>query len=141
MNYTDAFRWAVLYVALWSVATIVGLIVVGVGVGMGGLAAVGLVTPGTFRMATLPYLPTPGLAALLLGILIWKFGTAAALLKIFTDAVQTETAGALDTQSVKSDILSVLDDRLSDMHQEVTQTKRLVDRLSRDEAASEFEFE
>jgi len=141
METTQALRWAGIYLATWLAATVVGGAIAAGGVALGGLGAVGLAgyTPSVLQTG-LAY-PRFGFAIVLLGGIVWKFGTALALLHTFSGAIGSQTADTLDTETLKSDILSVLDDRLADMHNEVQETKRLVDRLSREDAASEFEFQ
>ena len=141
MEKTQALKWAGVYLATWIAATVVGGAIAAAGVALGGLAPVGL---GAYEPASLQFgvaYPRAGLAVLVLGVLAWKFGTALALIRTLTLSIESETAAQLNTETLKSDILSVLDDRLADMHQEVEETRRLVDRLGREEAASEFEFQ
>ncbi|MFB6173074.1 MAG: hypothetical protein ABEI39_00375 [Halobacteriales archaeon] len=139
MDASTALRWGAVYTAGWVAATAVGLGVAVAGVAIGGLRVVGLyaLTPASLRVANYP---RAGFLLVLLGLAVWKAGKAAALLKTLLDAFEARTAGQFDTEAIKSDVLSVLDDRLSEMHQDVTQTRRAVDRLSREDAASDFEF-
>ena len=140
MEETETLKWTGVYLGLWLVATAVAAAIIVGGIALGGLRAIGLYhyTPFGLRLAVYP---RAGLGVILLGLVAWKFGTAAALFRTFATIVELETARQLDTEVLKSDILSVMDDRLADMHQEIGATRRLVDRLSRSDAADDFEFD
>lgn len=139
MRSTEALRWAGIYTALSIAATIIALVIAVAGLALGGLHAVGMyfATPFALRIAVYPRV---GLALFIIAAVAWWFGIAAAFFKTFFDALDAELAVAFDTESLKSDILSVLDERLAEMHQEASETRRIVDRLNREDAASEFEF-
>lgn len=135
-----AVRYAAVYLGISIIAGAVGLAVAAGGVAIGGLAAVDLYREGWGPLVVLRT-AGPGLALIGLGVLIWWFGNAVAVYKTFTAAVDATIADRLDTEALKSDVLAVLDERLAEMHQEVSQTRRLVDRLSREESTDEFDFD
>ena len=139
MENVEALTWAAVYLGLWVAAGLVGGGIAAIGVAIGGLATFGLysLTPLSLRLALYP---SAGAAVIVLGILVWKLASTAVFFKTVTKATADESAKRFNTEAIKSDILSVLDDRLSDMHHEISQTRQQVDRMSRDEAASEFEF-
>lgn len=139
METERALRWAAAYTLWWLLAGVVGGAVIAAGIALGGLLPLGLygLTPGALRVTRFPRL---GLALIAVGALAWKLGSAAAFLKTAGEAFGREAAGSLDTESMKSDILSTLDDRLADVHDEAERTRTLVERLTRDDAP-EFEFE
>jgi hypothetical protein len=139
MEYAETLKWTGRYLGLWLLAALVGGAVVAAGVALGGLAALGAyqLTPFPLRYA---YYPSGGLAVIGLGLLVFKFGATAALVHVVVSATESRLERALDTESLKSDILSVLDERLAEMHGELRETKRLVSQ----EAAGDdqgFEFE
>lgn len=140
MDPKRALRWAGIYVALAGVAALIGLALVGAGVVVGGATlAYELYLRGNSLRGVL--LATgPGIVLQLLGIAVWAIGRTAARYGTFAAALEAEGVTEVDSESLKSNILSVVDDRLSDLHEEVSQTRRLVNRMSRDEAADEFEF-
>lgn len=140
MENAKALRWAAVYLGLWVLAGVVGLAIAGVGLWIGALSGTGLSSYAPVA-PTGPRYPVAGRVLAVLGLLVWKFGSAAGFLETVTDAFGAETERQLDTEGVKSEVLRVLDDRLSEMHREVTRTRRLVDRLGRDDDAPEFEFE
>lgn len=139
MDANRSIRWALYYVALAGVATVVGggLVVAGATFGLAGAyeqladgAALGSVV-GT---------AAPGLALVLVGALVWVVGSVAAFVKVFTEAVDEQMRERFDSEKVKSEILSVLDDRLSEVEHDASETRRKVAELKREDAAEEFEF-
>ena len=141
MRTSTALKWAGVYLGLWIVTTAIagGLLVAGLA--LDGLSAAGLgtYTPDTFSGGTES--PIAGFALLVVGVLLWQFGTAVAGFKTAVSAVEEETAKHFDAESMKSEILGVLDDRLADMHQDISQTRRLVNRMSRESQADQLDFD
>lgn len=139
MENVEALKWAGLYTVLALVVTIIALGIAGIGVALGGLRTIGMFGYEWLARSVGIY-PRGGLILIVIGVIAWWFGIAASFFKTVVEAIEAQTAETMDTEAMKSDILAVLDDRLADMQQEVNETRRLVDRLSRDDAASEFEF-
>jgi len=141
MRTSKALKWAGVYLGLWLVATAVAGGVVVAGLALDGLSAVGLgaATPEALEGGTAS--PTVGLALIVAGGLVWQFGTALAGFRTAVTAIEAETARHFDAETMKSDILTVIDDRLADMHQDVSQTRRMVNRMSRENAADQLDFE
>lgn len=139
MEYADTLKWTGVYLGLWLLAGLVGAALAAAGVALGGLAPLGLygMTPAALRVAGYP---AAGLVLLALGAVAFKFGTAAALVHVVVGATEARVAAALNTEAVKSDILDVLDGRLSEMHGDLTETKQLVGGTGGGDASS-FEFE
>lgn len=79
----------------------------------------------------------PGLALALVGVVIYRFGKAWALYKTLTAAHEEALADTFDTQRVKSDIVSVLDDRLADMQTDLQSVNRELRKLKDDD---QFDF-
>lgn len=75
----------------------------------------------------------PGLVLAVIGLAVYRFGKAWALYKTLTAANEEALADTFDTQHVKSDIVSVVDDRLSDMQTELQATTRELRKLREDE--------
>jgi len=67
-----------------------------------------------------------GLVLLALGAAVYRAGKAWALYRTLTGAMEEQLADTYDTEHVKSDIASVVDDRLSDVQHEVQSVKREV---------------
>ena len=141
MQTSRALKWAGVYLGLWLVAAAVAGGLVAAGLALDGLSAVGLgsYTPDGFQGGTDS--PTAGLVLIAVGGVVWQFGTAVAGFKTAVSAVEEETARHFDPESMKSDILGVLDDRLADMHQDTSQIRRLVNRMSRESQADQLDFE
>ncbi|MFB6354279.1 MAG: hypothetical protein ABEJ92_09355 [Halobacteriales archaeon] len=138
MDYAETLRWAGVYLGLWLLAAVVGGAVVVAGVALGGLAALGAYqqTPFALRVA---YYPRGGLAVIGLGLVVFKVGSTGALLHVVVSATEARLPSAVDTEGMKSDILSVLDERLAEMHGDL----RAVRRAGTDRAGDveDFEFE
>lgn len=143
MNGTDAFRWALYYRLLASVSFVLGIAVAAVGVWLGAgdfldtllFGEADALLSGEIDSPNSPVIAAIGVVV---GVLVWQVGKAAALHKTLTEATQAELADDLDHEAMKSDLLNVLDERLSDMHAEVEQTRRGVNSLQQDQHADEF---
>lgn len=143
MDAKRAFRWSGYYFALTTIATVVGLALIGAGAVVGGKAGYDAYQAGTAATAALGT-AAPGLALALVGVVVWRLGKAVAFYKTLTGAMEDELADTYDTEHVKADILSVLDDRLSDIQHDIQSMNRNVRKLDDDEEAAEaggFEFE
>lgn len=139
MDASRSLRWAVYYVILAGVATLVagGLVGAGVAVGLGD--AYGQLESGAALSAVLET-AAPGLALAVLGVAVWAIGTVTAFVRVFTAAVEEQLRERFDGERVKSEILSALDERLSEMERDVSETRRQMSELKREETAEEFEF-
>lgn len=135
MDATQAFRWSLYYRLLASLSFLLGLaIIVGtLWIGAGNML-VSLITDFGGGIES-PNYPIVSVIGFFLGILVWQVGKATAFYKTLVDATQTELQDDLDHEAMKSDMLEVLDERLSDMHAEVEQTRRGVNRLQQEEHA------
>ena len=140
MDAKRTLRWASYYFVLSTAAALVGFAIVGVGLLLGLTTAYGMYVDGA-SFGAIAGTAAPGLVVSLLGIVVWRIGTAAAFYKTLTGAVDDEMGERFDSERVKSEILSVLDERLSDMQFEVQQTRRKIDDSNREEAAAGGEFE
>ena len=139
MDAKRTLRWAGYYFALSTASALVGFAIIALGATLGLSAAYGMYLDGASFGSVLGT-AAPGLVVALIGIVIWRVGTAAAFYKTLTGAVDDEMGERFDSERIKSDILSVLDERLSDMQFELEQTKRKIDDRNREDAANEFEF-
>lgn len=116
--------WAALYAVVASVATIVGIAIVATGLAIGGqevydtYQATGDVTSAVLIDAA------PGLLVVLVGIVVWRLGTGLALFVTIPGALKEELSETYDNEQVKSEILTVLDDRLAEMEREVQGLRR-----------------
>lgn len=137
MNRTDALRWAGRYF-LWKALFVV----------LGGvLAAAGTAYAGYPAYLALRYgQPLPGTTTLvlggllvLLGLAVWQVGTVWAFYRTLTGAVAAEVSETYDTEKMKSDILSVLDDRLADLQSDINAVNRNLQEVTRPE--EEFNYD
>jgi len=126
MDGTDALKWTAIYRGTAWLAALLGLaIAVGplylygeTGLGLGLVAD---------KLGTQPALFVP----LLVGFLVWQLGKTAAYYRTLVGAVDAELADRFDPELVKSDILSVLDERLAEMQTQIEGTRRAVEQGSR----------
>lgn len=126
MNLKSALRWAVIYRAVaWGVGGLLALPLLAAGVYFG--ARTGFpVTPGQVRtMVTTGTFAGFAIAALL----VQQFVSSVAFYKTVSEATDEQLAARLDTEKVKSEVLSVLDDRLAEMQTELERTRKQVDDL------------
>jgi len=130
MQLTEALRWTIYYRGIALVSFLIGAALAAVGVWYGFVDIVLSQLPGTAGNATVDVTGLAvGTALILLGFVVWQIGKTAAFYMTLTEATENQMADRLDTQTVKSEILEVLDDRLSDIHTDVETTRQQVDRL------------
>jgi hypothetical protein len=139
MDASRSLRWAVYYVVLAGIATVVGAGLVGAGYVAGLGTAIEQVSDGA-SLSSVAGTAAPGLALALAGLLVWALGSVAAFVRVFTAAVEEQMRERFDSEKVKSEILSVLDDRLVEMEQDMSETRRQISELKREETAEEFQF-
>lgn len=139
MEYAETLKWTGVYLGLWLLAGLVGAGLAAAGVALGGLGPLGLDgwTPSALQIGGYP---RAGVVLLGLGAVAFKFGTAAALIHVVVGATEKRLAVVLSTEAMKSDILNVLDGRLSEMHEELAETRQMAAQSGGGEASS-FEFE
>lgn len=139
MDAKRTLRWAGYYFALSALSAVVGLAIVAAGATL-GLTEAYHMYGGNASFSAIAATAAPGLIVSLLGIVVWKVGSAAAFVKTLTGAVDDEMGERFDSERVKSEILSVLDERLSDMQFEIQQTRRQMGDSSGKQATNDFEF-
>lgn len=139
MDASRSLRWAVYYVVLAGVATLVGGALVGAGVVLGIAEGYSQLESGAALSSALTT-AAPGLAVAFLGVVVWAVGSVTAFVRVFTAAVEEQMRERFDGEKVKSEILSVLDDRLSDVEHDVSEMRRQMSELKREDTAEEFQF-
>jgi hypothetical protein len=134
VNYKVALKWTAYYRGIaWAAALVgLGMVVLGLRVANGAFPT-GL--PGVVDAAT----STAFLPFALAGFVVWQVGTTAAFYKTTTEAVDEQLAERFDPELIKSDMLSVLDERLSEMHSELEATHRAVDEMQADSGGFEVD--
>ena len=137
MDSKRALRWSGYYFLVTVVFGLVGAVLVGAALWLGGLdayrtwQATGQAVPAVTGAAV-------WLLLAIVGVAVWRFGKAWAMYWTLTGAVEEGLAETYDNEKVKSEILSVLDDRLADMQQDIQSTNRNVRAL---QAEEENEYE
>ncbi len=76
----------------------------------------------------------------LIGFSVWQVGKTAAYYKTLTEATDDQLAERFDPELIKSDVLSVLDERLAEMHTDLEATRRGVEELETSDAGN-FELD
>jgi hypothetical protein len=140
MDAKRSFRWAGTYFLLTGAATLVGGGIAALGLELGAGAAYYDWQGGQAATGVLLEYPL-GFVLLVVGLAIWWFGKTWALYATLTGAVREDLAEQYDTEKVKSEVLTVLDDRLSDLQQDLNSMNRSVRDLKQErEEAGEFDF-
>ncbi|WP_435098068.1 hypothetical protein [Halarchaeum sp. P4] len=132
MNWKRALRWAGAYFGWTVLFALLGVALVAGG-GYLLLASATMTPVGPTSVPVPTTAGAPGLALVVAGVLVYRFGKAWALYRTLTGAVTDDVSETYDTERVKSDIVSVLDDRLSDMQQDLQSVNREVRELKRDD--------
>lgn len=129
MDSKRATRWAGLYFLATTVATVIGLAIVAGGTFLGVQELIDTYeqTGDISRSALVD--AAPGLFVAAIGVVVWRLGKAIAFYKLLTGAIAEELSDTYDNQQVKSEILAVLDDRLSDMQQDIQSINREIREL------------
>ena len=125
------------YFLFTSAFAIVGLALVGGGVALGGLEAWDILSTDSSATGQALSVAAPGIVLAVVGLLVYRFGKAWSLYKTLTAANEDALSDTFDTQRVKSDIVSVVDDRLADMQNDLQSVNRELRKLKEDDA---FEF-
>ena len=137
MESRRAFAWSARYFLISALFALIGAALIGLGAGYGGLQAWQIYLDSGNEIAALRgagvYLVLP-----VVGIIVWRFGKAFALYMTLTGAVEEQLSGTFDTEHVKSDIVTVLDDRLADMQQDLQSVNREIRDVK---AESDFDFQ
>lgn len=139
MSESEATKLAATYAVVWTVAALIGTAIAGFGALRWVLPAWAGLLGGDPTMAVLRS-AAPGVALIVLGLLVWKVTSAVVLFRTLSAAFAAETSERLDTETMKSDILSVMDERLAEINRDTTRTRQTVERLGSEEAADEFDF-
>ena len=114
MKNSNVIRQIGIYTGLWFVVTIIATSIVIAGVGAGGLIPLGLqrYTPAIINYRIFPEV---GLFIIVVGIVCWIVGTNFA----FIWSIQKYSETNWDAEILKNDIMYVIEDRLSEMHQDL----------------------
>jgi len=114
MKNSNVIRQIGMYTGLWFVVTIIATSIMIAGVGVGGLIPLGLqrYTPTIINYRIFPEV---GLFIIVIGIICWIVGTNFASIW----AIQRYSETNWDAEILKNDIMYVIEDRLSEMHQDL----------------------
>lgn len=136
MKLTEALRWTIYYRGIALFSFLLGIGLAGAGIWFGFVDLVLNQVPGQSGSGSIEMTNIVlGSLLILFGFVVWQIGKTAAFYMTLTEATESEMADRFDTQTVKSEILDVLDDRLADIHDDVETTRQQVNRLGIDEHA------
>lgn len=139
MQLTEALRWTVYYRGVALVSFLLGAALAAAGVWFGFADLFISQVPGQDGGGSIGITNIVlGSLLILFGFVVWQIGKTAAFYMTLTEATESEMADRFDTQTVKSEILDVLDDRLADIHADVETTRQQVGRLGADEHADDL---
>jgi hypothetical protein len=122
MDGSDALKWTAIYRGTAWLCAALGGAIAGVPLYLYGTTGVGL-DLWLDKLGNQPALLVP----VVVGVVVWQVGTTAAHYKTMVEAVDAELADRFDPELVKSDILSVLDERLAEMQTQLEGTRRAVE--------------
>lgn len=140
MDAKRALYWGALYALVWTLGAVVGGAVVVGGYLLGIDTALDMVARNDPLRAVLST-AAPGLAVAVVGLFLWRLVAAWGLFRTLVPAVRDTLSETYDNERVKSEILSVLDERLSDMQQDLQTVGRRSRDADADAAAGDFDFD
>lgn len=126
MNLKSALRWTAMYRAATWAAGFVFLAFLGAAVYLGLGDVVRTAVYGNPARLANPAFSGPPILLALMGFAVWQVTKTVAFYKTVTEATEEQMASRFDSERVKSEVLEVLDDRLSEMQSEVQRTRREV---------------
>ncbi|NHN42411.1 hypothetical protein G9C85_12355 [Halorubellus sp. JP-L1] len=140
MDGKQTVKYVALYQVLATLATVVGLGIVGLGVSMGFGETIAIVlndAPQNWGDAIAAANPTVFGILAVVGVLVWQVGKSLALVftigKVAEGSAGTAGGADVDAAAVKREVLSDVDDRLSGIESDV---KRHENRISQASSAS-----
>jgi len=132
-----ALYWSALYTLAWALAAAIGLALIGGGYFLGIDVAVDMVHDGE-PLTDVLRTAAPGLAVAFLGLVVWRAISAWAKYRTLLPAIRGDLEETYDNEKVKSEILAVLDERLSDMQQDLQGVQRELREADDD---TDFQFD
>ncbi len=116
MRNSNVIRQMGIYTGLWFIITTISVAIAIAGVGFGGLIPIGLqrYTPTIINYRIFPEV---GLFIIILGVIGWFVGTKFA----FMWSIQKYSESNWDVEILRNDMMYVIEDKLSGMHQDLTE--------------------
>ncbi|MCU4750617.1 hypothetical protein OB919_01245 [Halobacteria archaeon AArc-curdl1] len=141
MDVPNAIKWSLVYRAVATGSLLAGVALVAFGFVSGFWGSLNLLisdplNPGSAIDAANPMVTV---ALSIVGIAVWQFGKTVALFYTLPRAAGRQAAKQFDRQALKSDILQGLDGRLSDLEEDVAETRRAVQEIKREQHAASFD--
>jgi hypothetical protein len=117
--------WSTLHAVAWLVGALVAVALVGVGYRYLGIdVAWDNYRAGESTFRTAARTAAPGVVVAALGIAVWRAVASWALFRTLVPATRDALSETYDTERVKSEVLTVLDERLSEMQQDIQSVER-----------------
>lgn len=141
MNLIDALKWTVVHRAIGTAAFAAGFLLFAVGMvaGFGGAVEAFLNDPFDPRAAAEAADPTALVVMAAVGFVVWQFGKTFALYATLPRATAERSAGSVDANKIRSEVLDALDGRLAEMESELEATRRAVEEATDDGHARTYD--
>ncbi|MCU4926854.1 hypothetical protein OB905_12840 [Halobacteria archaeon AArc-dxtr1] len=141
MELSNAIKWTVInrVVTIGALLAATGIVVLGFVLGFWGSIELLIddpLDPGPAVEEANPIITLVGLVA---GFLVWQVGKTYAFFRTLPRASGRRAAAEFDHERVKSGVLDGLDDRLTQIEEDLAETKRSVHELKRAEHAAAFD--
>lgn len=140
MDVSDALKWSVYERVVASISFVVGMGIAAGSIWYGlGSAVVSnpllLLDPGNMQSPAIVGI------GIIVGILVWQLGKTTARHHAMVGSTEQEITDEVNTERLKSEVLSALDGRLSDMEDDLETMRRQAARLEQQEREDKFAFE
>lgn len=141
MDFADSVKWGMYDRLLAWAAFAVGALIITIGVWYGAGNTVGelgaILGGGT---APAPRSLPVAIGGIVLGVFVWQLGAVIARYHALTTATSQELAEEFDTERVKSELLTVVDERVGEMEHDINRLRRQIEALD-DGETDGFSFE
>jgi hypothetical protein len=130
MKLKSALRWTAIYRAVTLTSGVVMLAMVGASLYLGLDDTVRTLVYGNpWSLRGQIGRVAAQVLLVVVGFVQWQLLTTVAYFKTLTEATEEQMAERFDSEKVKSEVLSVLDDRLAEMQTELERTRKQVEDL------------
>lgn len=140
MRLADSLKWALYDRILAWLSFLVGALFIVGGLFVGAGNTLADVAAGNLFSPARPDNVAITAVGVITGIIIWQLGRATARHHAVVAATEEQITEEVNTERLKSEVLSVLDGRLSDMEADLEEVRRQAARIEQKERVGEFEF-
>ncbi|WP_455448758.1 hypothetical protein [Natrinema thermotolerans] len=141
MGLRNSFKWTIVYRGITVGSLVLGLALVGAGLlaGFGSAVTTLFTDPRNAESAIEQADPIITLLFAAAGIVVWQLGKTYALFVTLPRAAGRAAGRQLDATKLASEVQDGLDDRLSDLEDDLAETKRAVRALESDGQTTTFD--